>query len=156
MGGRNISKWVGKSCIARSTITTVSVPLLYHVTNIWRQQIPSTATKQLSKLQDLSRWRKQILFIVTSSRDLNPNANGNFVISSSTLFIKMQYIKWQCAIGEASFHAKKIIPLHPCKMSKQRHSLTCKHYRMFSYLFHSVIYYSSVYVHVQALPMARL
>jgi len=79
-------------------------------TNIQRQHIPSTATKQHSKLQELSRCRKQIPSIVTCG--------------SKTSFLPCK---------------EKDKLLHLCKMSKHSRN-TCKHYRMFSCLSLSVVF----------------
>jgi len=90
-----------------------------------RQQIPSTATKQRSKLRELSRCRKQTPYIVTMSRDLNSNVNNH------------------CHLAEANIsflpckEEDKLI--HACRMSKSGYN-TCKHCRMFSCLSHSVVF----------------
>ena len=103
------------------------------VTNISRQKIPSTATKQLSKLQQLSRCRKQIPCIVTTVtvlRDLNPTSAANCHLRKQNKLPSMRRRH-----------------LHPCKMSKSGHN-TCKHYRM-SLSF--ILSCSNVYIRVQAL-----
>ena len=87
-------------------------------TNISRQQIPSTATKQRSKLQELSCCCK-FHALSRFSRDLNPQQP----LSS-------------CGSKPGFLPCKEEDKLHhPCKMSKQSHN-TCKHYRMsLSFLF---------------------
>jgi len=54
--------WATSARVQGSRTCTSAVPS----TNIRRQQIPSTATKQRSKLRELSRCRKQIPCIVTT------------------------------------------------------------------------------------------
>jgi len=114
---------------SRNWTCTSAVP----PTNISQQQIPSTATKQHSKLRELSRCRKKNSYIVTLSRDLNPNINSHCHLAEAK---------------QASIHATKktnffIHAKCPNKATTHANTTECSLVLILSY--------SNVYVRVQAL-----